>query len=269
MRQSIRFLLVIMAAMLWAAAPAVAQDKIGVLLLHGKNPGNANDPNFGALRAKLDGAGMLTAMPDMPWSARRYVDGDWDKAMAEIAGHVKKLRERGATKIVLAGHSMGCPAALSYAARHGDDVDALALLAPGHVPYFYYTSPNNKVVRDSIDAARAMVAGGDGDKRRDFNDINQGRPLAVRLTAREFLSYWDPESDAEMSRTAPRVPARVPVLWVIGTDDGLIRAGRDYVFDKLPQNPKNQYLVVTANHLNTPIVAGQETLDWIRQAVAN
>lgn len=122
--------------------PAQAQDKNGVLMRHGKNPGSPNDPNFGQLKSRLDAEGMITLMPDMPWSARRYIDGDWDKAMAEIDAHVKSLRGKGATKI--AGHSMGCPAAMSYAARHGG-VDALALLAPGHVPLFYNTSPNLKV----------------------------------------------------------------------------------------------------------------------------
>lgn len=247
---------------------AQAQEKIGVLMLHGKNPGGPSDPYFGSLRSKLEGEGMIVAMPDMPWSVRRYVDGHWDKAMAEMAEQIKNLRSKGATKIVLAGHSMGCPAALSYAARHGD-VDAVALLAPGHVPYYYFNNPQASVVRKSIDEARALVAAGQGDKRRDFHDINQGRALAVTMTAADFLSYWDPESDAEMARTAPRLPANIPALWVIGKDDPLIRAGRGYVFDKLPANPKSRYLEVQANHLTTPQVSGQEVADWIRAAVAN
>lgn len=261
------FAILALALLSFAGFTAHAQDKFGVLMLHGKNPGGPSDPYFGSLRSKLDGEGMLVAMPDMPWSARRYVDGHWDKAMAEMAEQVKELRGKGATKIVLAGHSMGCPAALSYAARHGD-VDAVVLLAPGHVPYFYFTSPNLAVVRKSIEEARAMVAAGEGDKRRDFNDINQGKPLAVRMTAKDFLSYWDPESDAEMSRMAPRLPAKIPALWVIGSEDPLIRAGRGYVFDKLPANPKSRYLEVKANHLTTPQVAAAEVTDWIKQAVA-
>lgn len=184
MHRIARLLRVISAALAWQAAPAFAQDKIGVPMLHGKNPGGPDDPYFGSLRSKLDGDGMLVLMPDMPRLARRYGDGDWDKAMTEIAAHVKKLRDSGATKIVLAGHSMGCPAALRYAARHGDDIDALVLQAPGHVPYCCYNAPSLKLVRDSIDEARALVAAGKGDTRKDFNDINQGRPLAVRLTAR-------------------------------------------------------------------------------------
>lgn len=265
----VRITMAVLAAFLTlAAAPAVwAQDRIGVLLLHGKNPGSASDPNLSRLKTRLDQEGMATLMPDMPWSARRYIDGDWDQAMTEIGGHVKALRDRGATKIVIAGHSMGCPAAMSYVARHGG-VDALVLLAPGHVPVFYSSSPSLKVVRDSVDEARRMLAAGDRTTRRDFNDINQGRAQQVRATAPAFLSYFAPESDAEMSVTAPKLPAQTAALWVIGSDDPLLRAGRGYVFDKLPPNPKHQYLEIAANHLNTPVVAGDAVVTWIRTAMA-
>src|SRR3546814_14513669 len=84
-------------------------------------------------------------------------------------------------------------------------------MAPGHTPAGYYMNPRSPV-HESVDAARAMVAAGRGDSRRDFSDINQGRPLTVRLTAKQYLSFWDPESEAEMSRTAPLLPARIPVL---------------------------------------------------------
>jgi pimeloyl-ACP methyl ester carboxylesterase len=257
----------ILAAMPAAQAQTVAKDRIGVLLLHGKNPGNPSDPNLNQLKSRLDAEGMITLLPDMPWSARRYIDGDWDKAMAEIDGHVKSLRGKGATKIVIAGHSMGCPAAMSYAARHGG-VDALVLLAPGHVPVFYSSSQSLKVVRDSVDEAKRMVVAGDLSTRRDFNDINQGRAQQVRATAPAFLSYFAPDSDAEMSVTAARIPAQTPALWVIGNEDPLLRAGRSYVFDKLPENPKNQYLEVTADHRSTPAVSREAVTAWIKAAVA-
>lgn len=252
----------LLSAVLPAAAPA--QERIGVLMLHGKNPGSPNDPNFGQLKSRLDAEGMITLMPDMPWSARRYIDGSWDKAMAEIDGHVKTLRGRGATKIVIAGHSMGCPAAMSYAVRSGD-VDALALVAPGHAPTTYM---NFQVTRDSIMEARQMVEAGQGDTRKDFNDLNQGRPLQVRLTAKEYLSYFDPMSDAEMSVMAPKLPPKTAALWVIGNADPMYSRGRGYAFDKLPDNPKHKYLEVTANHLTTPGVAKDAIVAWIKTAVA-
>jgi len=167
------FGLLLVVALALLASPSQAQDKVGVLMLHGKNPGSSQDPHFGKLKPAFEKAGMLVLLPDMPWSRGRYIDGHWDKAMAEMAIHVTSLRSQGATKIVLVGHSLGVPAAMSFAAR-GGDVQALVLLAPGHVPINYYTAPPLKVVRDSVNEARALVAAGKGDSRERFNDINQG-----------------------------------------------------------------------------------------------
>ncbi len=257
----------LLAASALFAVTSHAQEKIGVLMLHGKNPGSNNDPNLGKLKPMLEQQGMLVQFPDMPWSRGRYLDGHFDKAMAEIAGHVKTLRSQGAGKIVIMGHSMGVPAALGFAARDGD-VQALVLLAPGHVPARYYAAQQNKVVRESVDEARQLVAAGKGDSRERFSDINQGRQMNVVATARDYLSYFDPESDADMGVTAPRVPAATPVLTVVGDADGIIAYARSYFVDKLPAHPKSQYLEVKANHLTTPAVAGDAVVQWIKAATA-
>jgi hypothetical protein len=60
----------------------------------------------------------------------------------------------------------------------------------------------------------------------------------------------------------------VPVLWVIGDKDYLIKEGRQYVFDKLPANPKSQYLEVSANHLTTPSVASDQIVNWVKSAAS-
>lgn len=73
---------------------ALAQERVGILMLHGKSPGNPNDPNFSPLKTRFEGEGWLVRLPDMPWSRTRYLDGNWDQAMQEIAGHVRALRER-------------------------------------------------------------------------------------------------------------------------------------------------------------------------------
>lgn len=252
-----------------AFSPSVhAEERIGVLMLHGKNPGNPQDPNFSPLKSRLENAGMLVSLPNMPWSRTRYIDGHWDKAMDEINGHVRALRERGATRIVLMGHSIGTPAAMSYAARNGD-VQALVLLAPGHTPVGYYNVPRLKVVRESIDEARALVKAGKGDETVRLSDINQGTGQIVVMTPRNFLSYFDPESDAEMSVTAPRIPASIPVIVVVGDRDPMFGRAKAYFADKLPQNPKSRYLEVEGNHLSTPSVAFDAVLEWIKTTMGD
>lgn len=252
-----------------ALAPltAAAQERIGVLMLHGKNPGSNMDPNFGLMKGNFERQGWLVSFPDMPWSRGRYLDGHLDKAVAEIASHIKGLRDQGATKIVIAGHSMGVPTGMAYAARAGD-VDAMVALAPGHIPLGYYTYPCCKIVHDSINEARALVAAGKGDSRERFSDINQGRQQIVITTAKDFLSYFDPTSDAEMSVTAPRMPAKTAVMTVVGEKDPLFKFVKGYYVDKLPANPKNKYLEVSGGHLDTPRVANDEVIAWIKTAVA-
>lgn len=251
----------------FTATPAAAQERIGVLMLHGKNPGSNMDPTFRPQMTSFERQGWMVRFPDMPWSRNRYLDGHWDKAMAEVATEVAALRASGATKIVLVGHSIGTPAALSHAAR-GGDVQALVLLAPGHIPLGYHTFPCCKVVQESINEARALVAAGKGDSRERFSDINQGRQLPVAATAKDFLSYFDPTSDAEMSVTAPRVPAGVPVMTVIGEKDPLFAIVRRYYVDKLPANPKSKFLEVSGGHIDTPRVASDEVIAWIKTALA-
>lgn len=252
------------------AFPGLAQPlppQIGVLLMHGKNPGSSQDPSMAGLKTAFEAAGWKVRFPDMPWSRTRYLEGDWDGAMQEIAGHVQALQEQGAERIVLAGHSMGVPAALGFAAR-GGTVHALVLLAPGHVPRGYYTVPALKAVRDSVDEARALVAAGKGDSVERFNDINQGRRLPVVTTARRYLTWFDPESDADMGVTASRVPAGVPVFTAIGESDPLFKGVRSYFVDKLPANPLSQYVEVAGGHLDTPGNVRDRLLTWIPAAVA-
>ena len=252
---------------------AQAQDavKVGVVLMHGKQGGGLKDTSLDSLNKKLQDAGMTVDKPEMPWSFNRFLDGDWDMAMAEIHKHVQKMRQGGAHKVVLVGHSLGSPAALSYVVRHSG-VDAIALLAPGHVPrHFYECIPYSPIrmcaIKNSVDDARQELEKGNADKKQRFNDINQGRSSPVWMTPRAYLSYYDPNADAEMAVTAPRVPGHVPVLWVIGDKDYLIREGRQYVFDKLPRNAKSRYLEVSANHLTTPAVAADQVVEWIKQAL--
>ncbi len=72
-----------------------------------------------------------------------------------------------------------------------------------------------------------------------------------------------------MSVTAPRVPASLPVLSVIGDADPLFSHIRAYYVDKLPANPHSQFLEVKGTHLSTPEVAFPEVLKWLKLVTAN
>jgi hypothetical protein len=66
-----------------------------------------------------------------------------------------------------------------------------------------------------------------------------------------------------MSRMAPLLAPRIPVLVVIGNEDPLFPAVRGYLFDKLPAQPNSRLLEVRANHVKTPAVAADAIAGWI------
>lgn len=253
-------------ALTWGMRAQAQGQRIGVLMLHGKSPGSPDDPNFRPFQQKFESLGWLALLPDMPWSRNRYLQGDLDQALEEVAGHVRALRSQGATQIVLLGHSMGVPIAMAHAAR-GGDVQALVGLAPGHVPLLYDTAPALSAVHDSIAEARDLVAAGKGEETQRFWDINQGRQQRLIMSARNYLSYFDPASDAEMSVTAPKLPPGLPVFIAVGEKDPLFKHIRSYFFDRLPDNPHKRYLEVAGGHLQTPAEAYDAYVAWITQAV--
>jgi pimeloyl-ACP methyl ester carboxylesterase len=257
-----RSLLVLAAALPMAAVAQQAAAKTGVLLLHGKSPGSAQSPQMRPLKARLEQDGMPVVLPDMPWSRMRYLDGDFAQALAEVAQHVAQLRAQGATRIVIAGHSMGVPAALAHAAR-GGDVQALVLMAPGHAPARLYAQ-RDATIRDGVERARALVAAGRGDARESFTDTNQGRPLHMVARARDYLSYFDPNGEAEAGNTAGKVPASIPVLTLLGDQDRFNDATRRDIVAKLPSNPRSALVEVAATHEAVPTAALEPLLAWLR-----
>ena len=71
-----------------------------------------------------------------------------------------------------------------------------------------------------------------------------------------------------MGVTAPHIPATAPELTVVGEDDSMFTRASSYFADKLPVNPRSQYLEVRANHLNTPSVAGAAVVRWVKATVS-
>jgi pimeloyl-ACP methyl ester carboxylesterase len=260
--------LLVVTLICFLSTSAHSEEKMGIVFLHGKQA-EPNQNFYGVLYKKMADAEMTVLKPEMPWSRNRFIDGGWDKAMSEIEINVKSLQDSGVNNIVLVGHSIGSPAALSYASRFPSQIRAVVLLAPGHVPYFFNLCiPYSKIkfcaVKDGVEKAKNEVASGNADKKQPLPDLNQGRTNVVWMTPRDYLSYYDPLSDAEMLTTAVKLAPTIPVLWVIGDGDSLIRTGREYVFEKLPKNTKSTYLEVSANHVTTPEIASNQIIEWLK-----
>lgn len=234
---------------------ASAADKVGVLLMHGKK-GAAE--HMQALAADLRNHGYLAVTPNMPWSGSRAYDRPLDEAHREIDALVELLRLEGATRIVVAGHSMGANMALGYAATH-EGLDAVMALGPGQTvesPAFA------AALGGSVGQAKQRVADGHADAASDFADLHLGKVKTANTTARIYLSYFDPAGLANMPQTAPRIA--VPLLWTVGDrDKNMLDRGPAYAFDRAKPSPLNRYAVVHADHMGTPDASRDVVLGWL------
>lgn len=237
---------------------AHAQDSkaCALVLMHGKWH-NARD--FGYFGDKLEPACAFKSL-DMPWSKRRNYDVPYPVALAEIKAQVEAFRRDGYQRVILVGHSFGANAALAYMSEIAD-VDAVISLAAGHSPAYMY---QKGIGAKAVDKARHLVAEGQGEETLYMDDLNQGRQQNISMRADVLLSYFDPAGLGNMPGTVTRFKRPVPLLWVLGDKDPLYPFGAAYLFDKAPPHPASRYVVVAADHVNTPDAAASEVLAWIR-----
>jgi pimeloyl-ACP methyl ester carboxylesterase len=255
----VRRLAVVLLALLTltAAAAAGALQGYGVVFLHGKGVwAGAFD---GGIMGSLSAEGALVATPEMPWSIGRMYGATYQQAMKEIDAAVADLRTKGATRIVVIGHSLGANAAIGYAAR-GTRLAAVVAIAPGHLPE---TDGLRQRTEEARTEAAALIAAGRGNDRRTFPDQVQGVPTICSASPLVYLSMFDPNGPAVIPRNVAAMPA-IPFLWVVGTFDPIHSRGRDYAFAHARANPKSQYVEVFATHLTTSLAAHSRVVAWLK-----
>jgi pimeloyl-ACP methyl ester carboxylesterase len=249
--------LIALALLLAAAAPlqAASLQGMGVVFLHGKGmwPGAFDGGIPGALEAE----GAQVVSPEMPWSFARMYGATFEQAMTEIDTAVTGLKGKGATRIVVIGHSLGANAAIGYAARRSV-VAAVVAIAPGHLPE---TAEMRARTREALTEARQMYAAGE-QARHTWPDMIQGIPTFASATPAVYLSMFDPDGPAVIPKNT--VSLRVPFLWVVGNSDPIHERGRDYAFARGARNPASRYLEVSAGHLTTSLAARSRVVEWLK-----
>ncbi len=247
------------ALLLWLvlhAGQAVAQSAIGFVVLHGK--GGRPEGLTAPLDASLQQQGMLVISPEMPWSGKRKYDTDVASAEAQVGEAIRNLRQRGAVKVFLAGHSQGAVFGLHYATKH--PLDGLVLIAPGgNVATNFY----RQKVSPSVSKARSLVAEGKSNEPGEFEEFEGDKGFwTVRTTAAAYLSWFDPEGAMNQSKSSRALPKTLPVLHVAPTSDypALLRAKQD-MHDDLATPLKRLY-EPSSNHRNAPRDAAAEVARW-------
>src|SRR3954468_7890646 len=249
------------------AAPGHAQERLGVILLHGKQSSPTdNRSGLPTIASNLESAGHEAIVPAMPWGA-----GGWEKigltvedVFGLIDGYAATLRSQGAQRIVVGGHSLGANIALSYAVERGG-VAGVVMAGPGHSPGGTYRSESG---RKAIDRAAEMVKAGQGGASFTGPDNNQGSSITISTTAAVYLSWLNPRGKASMDAQAPRLPATIPLLLVIGEKDPAFGRAKTAFYDPAAKNAYSKYVVVGADHVQTPFAASKQIVDWISRLPA-
>ncbi len=236
---------------------ANAKEKdVAILAIHGKWGAPP-----GPIANYLQHAGFTVESPTMPWSRLRLYDVPYEEGLKEVHQRVTRLKSQGFKKVVMIGHSFGANGTLAYASQY-QDVDALVLLAPGHVPEIFYEF--NRTTAD-VNAARELLQGGKGEELFTFTDPNSGnRSRVLTAKARIYLSYFDPQSLANMPASAAKIQQSIPVLLINSLEDNISKKGESYIFNQLKKHPQSIFRVSRASHMGTPEENKEEVLSFIQ-----
>jgi esterase/lipase len=257
--------LALAACLMGIVGRAFAAEKISVVLMHGEQ--GAPSRVIDGLATALEKAGYLVGRPDMCWSARRGYEAPFDVCLATIDEAIVKLKNLGATSIMVRGFSLGDNAAIAFGVGRPGLLGIIAI-APAHDARAVAESAD---IADSIARARQLATDGKGDEPASFADVAFGPAGAytteVATTPAIYLSFFGHASPADIPGNTRRLVA--PLLWVAGADDPMQRGGAEYAFARAPANPLNRYVVVASGHQDTPDKSKGAILAWLKDVAAN
>lgn len=225
----------------------------GIVLLHGKwdTPAGAVQP----LALRLAEVGATLRTPLCCWAPRRHYDCSFEQALDEAAVELDALRDAGCRHLMLAGHSLGANAALAAAVRH-PEVEAVAMIAPGHLP--------DRLFEDGATTdAMALATTSPPGTRIRLPDFNQGQRRLLRIEGCIWRSFYEPKGAAAMPQAARALTPARPVLWLSPRDDPMASAGRTYAFDLLPPHPQNSWRELDGGHADAPRQSIPHLLAWM------
>ncbi|MFO0252968.1 MAG: alpha/beta hydrolase [Betaproteobacteria bacterium] len=247
-------------AMLALPLPLPAQEAAtgsSIVILHGK--GGMPQGLVRPLAEGLEARGWLVANLQMPWSRDRQYDVDVDAAVKEVDAAIAALRDQGAKRVIVAGHSQGGVFALHYATLR--PLDGLVAIAPGgDVAHSVFLQQLGGAVR----SARRMVSEGRGQDRSEFLDYEGAKgSWTVRTTAAMYLSWFDPDGAMNLSRSLRAVQPATPVLMIVPTHDiPALRKIKDSNFRALPAHPRSRLHEPEADHTGAPRASVDEIVRW-------
>ena len=263
MTHRIQSVLFALAVALPLAASAQTAPVIGIVVMHGK--GGSPERLVAPLADGLTQKGYRVANLEMPWAGKRNYDKDVAAAEQEVTAALTELRNKGAKKLFVAGHSQGAVFALHYAGKH--PLDGLIIIAPGgNVATAFY----QQQIGASVSRARHLVTSGKGDERGEFDEYEGGRGnWSVNTTAAIYLTWFDPDGAMNQEKSSAALPKSLPVLHVAPTSDypALLRA-KQSMFKALPDHPLKRLYEPNSDHRNAPRDSVDEIARWAVEVTA-
>lgn len=237
-----------------AQAPS---SEIGVVIMHGK--GGSPTRHVSNLASSLEQRGCLVANLEMPWSGNREYDVGVAVAEKEVSAALDTLRNKGAKKLFVAGHSQGGLFALYLGGNHS--VDGIIAIAPGgNVASPIY----QEKLGPSVELARKLVAEGKDREKTRFSDYEGSRgTYTVVASPAAYLTWFDPDGAMNQVKAAKTMNPQVPVLFIVPKKDypGLLRV-KQLMFDALPKNPLSRLYEPDSSHLDAPSASREEIARW-------
>lgn len=249
-------------ALPFTAAAQANAPKIGIVIMHGK--GGSPARFVSDLANHLERRGYLVANLEMPWSGRRNYDVPITAAEDEVIAALQSMRNRGAQKLFVAGHSQGGLFALYFAGKH--EIDGIIAIAPGG-------DVGSRVFREklgeSVEEARKLVAAGKGGEHARLSDYESSKGVYTIVTPPAvYLSWFEPEGAFNQMRIMRALKPQIPVLLIVPRNDypGLLM-NKQRLVGALPANALNKLHEPDASHLGAPAAAREEIVRWTSEVV--
>lgn len=200
-----------------------------VLILHGMTAHNQMEIIEASQASLLEnGYSSLAINLSLDIDNRKgFFDCSWththeaDDAVDELAVWVQWLRQKGAKKIVLLGHSRGANQTMIYAVERDEpEITHVVLLAPNTTlnGKRQYEARFGSNFDDNLARVKSMVESGRGDELIEKFDFFFCPKTTI--SANSFYSYYRYDDRfLAFDRYLPRMPR--PTLVIVGTDDDL------------------------------------------------
>ena len=257
MKSLTRFFLITLLMTVSVFANGTEIKKIGIIIMHGK--GGSPTKNVADLASALEAKSYLVANLEMPWSGSRDYDASVGAADKQVETALDTLRNKGASKLFVAGHSQGGLFALHFGNAH--HVDGIIAIAPGGN---VSSATFREKVGSAVELARKLVADGKGEEKNRFLDFEGAKGTTpVNATAANYLSWFDPDGAMNQTAAVTGMNPKIPVLYIAPKNDypGLIKAN-PAMFAALPRNPLTRLVEPDATHVNAPSASVNEIAQW-------